>query len=79
MQQHGRKYCVCRPNPTPPPNPGDEFDKVLIQLCQNMVMLHNKLKGMQHRAQCKHIFSPYTHPQPVGWIKRCQSKCSHAA
>ena len=37
---------------------------------QNMVMLHNKLKGMEHRAPCKHIFSPYTHPQHVGWIKR---------
>ena len=22
---------------------------------------------MEHRAQCKHIISPYTHPQPLGW------------
>ena len=27
-------------------------------------------KGMEHRAPCKHIFSTYTHPQPVGWIKK---------
>ena len=56
------------PTPPPPPDPGGQ--KVKIQLLQNMVMLHNKLKGMEHRAPCKHIFSPYTHPQHVGWIKR---------
>ena len=28
-----------------------------------MVMLHIKIKGMGHRALCKHIFSPYTHTQ----------------
>ena len=30
-----------------------------------VVMLHSKLKGMEHRAPCKHIFGPYTplHPQ----------------
>ena len=29
-------------------------------------MLHIKLKGMEHnkRAPCKHIFCPYTHPEP---------------
>ena len=35
-----------------------------------VVMLHIKLKGMEHRAPCKHIICPYTQPQPVGWIKR---------
>ena len=27
-----------------------------------LFMLHNNLKGMEHRAPCKHKFSPYTHP-----------------
>ena len=31
---------------------------------------YNNLKGIEHRASCKHIFSPYIHPQPVCWIKR---------
>ena len=39
---------------------------VKVQLFQNMVMWQIKLKGMEHKAPCKHIFSPYTHPQPVG-------------
>ena len=26
-------------------------------------------KGMEDRAPCKDIFSPYTHHQPIGWIK----------
>ena len=44
-------------------------------------MLHNKLKGMEHRAPCKHVFSPYIHPQPVGWIKGKKniSECGHVA
>ena len=54
--------------------------KVKIQLFQNMVMLHINLKGMEHRAPCNHIFSPYTHPQPVGWIKGYKkSECDHVA
>ena len=44
-----------------------------------MVMLHNKLKGMEHRAPRKHIFYPYTHPQHVVWIIRKKSECGHAA
>ena len=57
MQQLGSKYLARRP--PPPPDPRGQ--KVNIQLFQNMVMLHIKLKGMEHRALCKHIFSPYTH------------------
>ena len=50
--------------------------KVKIQLFQDMVMLHNKLKGMEHRAPCKFFFSLYTHPHSVGWIKSYEkSKC----
>ena len=36
---------------------------------QPMVMFHTKLKRMEHRATCKHIIFPYTHPQSVGWLK----------
>ena len=32
----------------------------------SIVMLHIKLKGMDHRAPCKHIFCPYKHSQPQG-------------
>ena len=65
MQQLRCKYLARRP--PPPPDPRGQ--KVRIQLFNYMVMLHNKLKGMRHRAPCKHIFSLYTHPQPVSWIK----------
>ena len=38
--------------------------------CQNIfsevVMLHIKFKGMEHRAPCKHISCPNTHPRPLG-------------
>ena len=27
-----------------------------------VVIFHITLKGMKHRAPCKHIFCPYTHP-----------------
>ena len=37
-----------------------------------------QIKG--NGAACKHIFSPYTHPQPVGWIKRLyKSECGHVS
>ena len=52
-----RKYFSCRP----PMTLGFK-----MQLIQNMVMLHNKLQGMERRAPCMHIFSPHIHPQPVG-------------
>ena len=35
-----------------------------------VVMLHIELKGMEHRVPCKHIFWPYTHPQPPDGVKR---------
>ena len=34
-----------------------------------VVMPHIKIKGMELRAPYKHMLSPYTHPQPVGWVK----------
>ena len=33
-----------------------------------VVMLHIKLKVMEHRASWKHIFCPYTHPQPSSHV-----------
>ena len=35
-----------------------------------VVMLYIRLKGMELRVSRKHIFCPYTHSQPVGWVKR---------
>ena len=35
----------------------------------NVVMLHIKLMGVLHRAPCKHMFCPNTHPRPLGWCQ----------
>ena len=35
-----------------------------------VAMMHIKLKEREHRASYKHIFGPFTHPRPVGWMKR---------
>ena len=42
-------------------------------------MLHIKLKGMEHRAPCKHKFCPYTLPLAPGGLKAIFSESSHAA
>ena len=42
--QHGSKYYARRAPPPPPPDPGGQ--KVKIQLFQNMVILHTKLKAI---------------------------------
>ena len=57
MQQHGSNYFACRP-PSPSPHLLAQGlgQKVKIQLFQNMVMLHIKLKGMTNAAICKSIF-----------------------
>ena len=44
--QHGSKYYARRPTPPPPPPPDPGGQKVLIQLFQNMVILHIKLKAI---------------------------------
>ena len=44
--------------------------KVKIQLSHNMVVFHIKLKGITNAATYKHIFCPYTHPQPLGRDQR---------
>ena len=43
-------------------------------------MLHIKLKGMEHRAPCKNIFSPYTTLNPwVGLKGKQNSEYGHVA
>ena len=56
--------------PANPPALGVGGQIVKIHLLQNMVTLHIKLNGIANAASCKHIFCPYTNPQPLGWIKR---------
>ena len=41
--------------------------EVKIELFQNMVMLHIKLKMTMLAATWQQIFCPQTHPQPRGW------------
>ena len=52
-------------------------DKTFFYL--KVVLLHIELEGMENRAPCKHIFCAYTHPLPVGWIKRLKSEYGHVA
>ena len=40
--------------------------KVKTVFFLKVVVLHIKLKGMEHRPPCKHIFCPYAHPRPDG-------------
>ena len=35
-----------------------------------VVMLHIKLKGMEHRSPCNHMLCPNTHPRSLEWVKR---------
>ena len=46
MQQYGNKYFAR--SPAPPLDPGGQ--KIEIQLFQNMIMLHIKLKGIANAA-----------------------------
>ena len=34
-----------------------------------VVMLHIKLKGLEHKTPCKHIVYHYTHPRSLGGVK----------
>ena len=53
------------------PGVGSEGKNIFFLL--KVVMLHIKLKGMEYRAPCKHIFCPYTHPQPLGWGQKVKT------
>ena len=35
-----------------------------------VVIVHIKSKGIEHRAPCKYIFCPNTHPRALGGVKR---------
>ena len=60
MQQHSSKYFA-------PPPPDPEGHKVKIQLLQNMVMLHIKLKGIRNAAPWRQILCPQPPTGPWGW------------
>ena len=70
MQHLGSKYLAPRHT-----HPDPKGQKVKIQLFHNMVMLHNKLKGMVHRAPCK-LHTPLDW---VGLQDRKNSACGHVA
>ena len=45
----------------------DGWDQMFkLQPFQNMIMLHIKLNEIANAATIKHIFCPYTQPQPLG-------------
>ena len=52
--------------PVDTPSTPDEGSKGKNIFFLKVVMLHIKLKGMEHRGPYKHIFCPYTHPRPLG-------------
>ena len=64
MQQHGSKRLL-EYTPIGPRGGVKKLTHVFLKV----VLLHIKLKGMEHRAQCKHIFCHNTHPQPWGVVK----------
>ena len=62
MQQHGSKQFYHR---SQGPTLGDG---VKIEIFQNVVMLHVKLKGIMYGTIFKHRFFPYAHPRPLGKV-----------
>ena len=52
--------------PVDTPSTSEVGSKGLKKNLLKVVKLHIKLKGMEHRAPCKHIFCPYTHSRPMG-------------
>ena len=77
MQHGGSKDLACIPPQPNPHDPGGE-SKGHTSTFYNMVMLHIKLKGMEHRAPLKHIFSPYTNLNL--WVRlkgKQKSECGH--
>ena len=47
--------------------------KVKTFFLLKVVMLRIKLKGMDHKAPCKNIFCPYTHPWSLGWDQKIKT------
>ena len=63
--QHGSKYYARRPPPPPPPDPWRQ--KLKIQLFQNMVILHIKLKAITNAVTILPAAFP---PTPDPRVKR---------
>ena len=64
------------------PRPLGWGQKVKTGFFLKVVMLHIKLKGMEHRVPCMHIFCSYTHHRPPGVGSKAKtffSKNSHVA
>ena len=51
------------------PEGSQKFNTFFLKI----VMLHIKLKGMEHRTPRKHIFCPYTHSRPLGWSQKVKA------
>ena len=60
MQQHGVKYVIRRH--TLDPGVWQKDQNIFSE--SRLVMLHIKLKEVEHRAPCKHMFCLYTDSQP---------------
>ena len=46
-----------------------------LEQCQKAIFLkgvelHIKLMEIKHRTPCRQIFCPFTHPQPLNWVRR---------
>ena len=50
---------------------GDINSLNLFVFFLKVIMLHFKLKGMEHGVPCKHILCPYTHPRPLRLGQNC--------
>ena len=69
--------------PTYTPSTQGVESKVILHLFLKVVMLHIKLKGIEHRAPRKQICCHYTHQRPLGWGQKVIlflfSKSGHVA
>ena len=61
LQHHASTYSVFKHTLSPL-----AWDKRSKHFFLKVVMLHIKLKGMEHRAPCKRIFRPYTYFWSLG-------------
>ena len=53
--------------PTDTPMTQGWGQKVKLYIFLKVVMLHIKLKGIEHRASWKQVCCHYTHQRPLGW------------
>ena len=78
MHEHGSRYFARRH--TLDPGGGVKSSKHFFL---KVVMYHNRLKEMEHRAPCKHTSCPYIHHRPLGCGKNMKtvffSESNHVA